>query len=84
MCRVTEKDKIRNEHVRGSVKVPVAQVRKNMTEKRLKVYGHVKRRDEGHVLRRMLDAPVPRKRRRGRKKTSWKDLCKRDKGGGRT
>ena len=24
--------------------------------------GHVKRRDEGHVLRRMLDAPVPGKR----------------------
>ena len=33
---------------------------------------------ERHALRRMLDAPVPGKRRRGRQKTSWKDSCKRD------
>ena len=32
--------------------------------------GHVKRRDEGHVLR-MLDAPVPGKRRRGRQTARW-------------
>ena len=56
----------------------MAPVTKKITEKRLKWYGHVKGRDEGHVLRRMLDAPVPGKRRRGRQKTRWKDLCKRD------
>ena len=39
--------------------------------------GHVKRREEGHVLRRMLDAPVPGKRWRGRQTTRWKDSCKR-------
>ena len=33
--------------------------------------GHVKRREEGHGLRRMLDAPVPGQRRRGRQTTSW-------------
>ena len=33
--------------------------------------GHVKRREEGHVLRRMLEAPVPGKRRRGRQTTRW-------------
>ena len=33
--------------------------------------GHVKRRDEGHELRRMLDAPVPGKRRRGRQTARW-------------
>ena len=38
-----------------------------------------KRRDEGHVLRRMLDAPEPGKRRRERLKTRGKDsVCKRD------
>ena len=42
-------------------------------------YGHAMRRDEGHVLRRMLDAPVPGKRRRGRQKTRWNDSCKREK-----
>ena len=35
-----------------------------------------KRRDEGHVLRRLLDAPVPGHRRRGRQKTRWKDSGK--------
>ena len=45
MCGVTEKDRIRNEHVRGSVKVAT----KKMTERRPKWYGHVKRRDEGHT-----------------------------------
>ena len=67
MCGVTTKDKMRNKHVRGSVKV--APVIKKITEKRLKWCGHVKRREEGHVLRRMLDAPVPGKRRRGRQTT---------------
>ena len=38
--------------------------------------GHVKRREEGHMIRRMLAAPVPGKRRRGRQKTRWEDSCK--------
>ena len=70
MCGVTKIDKTRNEHVRGSVKV--GPVTKKITEKR---------RDEGHIPRSMLDAPVPGKRRRGRPKTSWKDSCNRDKKG---
>ena len=37
MCEVTKKDNIRNEHVRGSVKVvPVTKI----IAKRLKWYGH--------------------------------------------
>ncbi len=57
----------------------MAPVTKKITEKRLKWYGHVKGRDEGHVLRRMLDAPVPGKR-MGRQKTRCKDACKSDMG----
>ena len=76
MCGVTKKDTVRIEPVRRSVKV--APVTKKITEKRLKWYGHVKRRDEGHVLRRMLDTPVAGKRWRGRQTTRWKDLCKND------
>ena len=49
-----------------------------ITEKRLKLYGHVKRRDEGHVLRKTLDVREPGTRRRGRQKIRWKDSCKRD------
>ena len=30
------------------------------------------------MLRRLLDAPVQRKRRRGRQKTRWNSSCKRD------
>ena len=60
MCGVTKNDKIGNEHVRGSVKV--APVTKKMAEKGLKWYGHVRTREEGCVLRRMLDAPVPGRR----------------------
>ena len=44
MCGVTKKDRIRYEHVRGSVKV--APVTKKITEKRLKWYGHVWKREE--------------------------------------
>ena len=32
-------------------------VTKNVTEKMLKWYGHINKRDERHVLRRMLDGP---------------------------
>ena len=57
MCGVTKKDKIRNEHVRGSVKV--APVTKKIRENGLKLYnGHVNRRDEGHLLRRMMHQSV--------------------------
>ena len=37
MCGVTKKDKIRNEHARGSVKVEL--VTNKITQKRLKWYG---------------------------------------------
>ena len=52
---------------------------KKITVKRLKCNGHVKRRDEEHLLGRMLEAPIlgKTKRRRGRQKTRWKDSCKR-------
>ena len=65
MCGVRKKDKIRNEHVRGSVKVAPESQRKGYVN----WYGHVRRRDEGHVqvyVKIMLCAPVPGKRRRGR------------------
>ena len=50
---------------------------KKITEKRLIWYGHVNRRDEGQVLRRMSDAPVPEKR-RGSQNIRWKDYRKTD------
>ena len=35
-------------------------------------YGHVLRRDDGHVLRKALEFEVRGKRRRGRPKKTWK------------
>ena len=35
-------------------------------------YGHVIRRDDGHVLRKVLESEVKGKRKRGRPKKTWK------------
>ena len=76
MCGVTRKDKIRNEHIRGTTKV--VQASRKITERRLKWYGHVMRMEEDHVVRRVMTKAIPGKRNRGRPKTRWKDVCKRD------
>ena len=36
------------------------------------------RRDEEHILRKVLRADLPGKRKIGRPKTRWKDACERD------
>ena len=64
MGGVTRKDKIRNEHIRGTTRV--AQASKKITERSLIWYGHVMRAD------------IPGKRKRGRLKKRWKDACQRD------
>ncbi len=64
VCGVTRMDKIRNEHIRGTTRV--VQTSKEITEKRLKWYGHVRRMKEEHIVRRMLDVDIPGKRRRVR------------------
>ena len=76
MCGVTRRDKIRNEHIRGTTRV--VQASKKITEKRLKWYVHVRRMKEEHIVRRMLDVDIPGKRRRGWPNLRWKDACKRD------
>ena len=45
MCGVTRRDKIRNEHFRGTTRV--VQASKKITEKRRKWYGHVRRMKRG-------------------------------------
>ena len=40
--------------------------------------GHVMRMEEDHVVRRVMTKAIPGKRKRGRPKTRWKDVCKRD------
>ena len=76
MCGVTRKDKIRNEHIRGTTRV--AQASEKITERRLNWYEHVMRRDGEDMLRKVLKADIPGKRKRGRPKARWKDACQRD------
>ena len=76
MCGVTCKYHIRNEHITGTTRV--MQVSKKITERRLNWYGHATRRDEEHILRKVLRTDIPGKTKRGRPKTRWKDTCQRD------
>ena len=73
---VTRKDKIRNEHIRSTVKVE--QLGMKMREVRLRWYGHVMRRDQEYVGRKMMEMELPGKRRRGRPKRRFLDVVKED------
>ena len=73
---VTRKDKIRNEHIRSTVKVE--QLGMKMREGRLRWYGHVMRRDQEYVGRKIMEMELPEKRKRGRPKRRFLDAVKED------
>ena len=73
---VTRKDKIRNEHIRSTVKVEWLGMK--MREGRLRWYGHVMRRDQEYVGRNMMEMELPGRRRRGRPKRRFLDVVKED------
>ena len=50
---MTRKDKIRNEYIRGTVKVE--RLGMKMMEGRLRSYGHVMRRDQEYAGRKMME-----------------------------
>ena len=58
---VTRKDKIRNEYIRSTVKVE--RLGMKMREGRLRWYGHVMRRDQEYVGRKMMEMELLEKRR---------------------
>ncbi|XP_067138144.1 uncharacterized protein [Centruroides vittatus] len=62
MCGVTRRDHIRKEYVRGTVKV--ANIEAKIQEARLKWFGHVVRREEEYVGRRVMQMTVRGRRRR--------------------
>ena len=83
--RVTRKDKIRNEHIRSNVEVERLETK--MREGRLRWYGHVMRRDQEYVERKMMEMELPGKEEkretkkkifRCSKKRSGGSLCKGD------
>ena len=67
---VTRKDKIRNKHIRSTVKVK--QLGMKMREGRLRWYGHVMRRDQDYVGRKMMEMELPGKRKRGDQREDFK------------
>ena len=64
MSGVTKLDRIRNERIRGTTKV--GEISKKVQESRLKWYGHVLRREDEYVGKRVMAMAVPGKRMRGR------------------
>ncbi|XP_067123187.1 uncharacterized protein [Centruroides vittatus] len=76
MCGVTRRDHIRNECVRGTVKV--TNIEAKIQEARLKWFGHVVRREEEYVGRRVMQMSVRGRRRRGRPRRRWMDLVAED------
>ena len=75
---VTRKDKIRSEHIRSTVKVE--RLGMKMRKGRLRWYGHVMRRDQEYVGRKMMEMELPGKSRRGRTKRRFLDVLKKDMG----
>ena len=69
---VMRKDKIRNEYIRGTIKVERLEMK--MREGRLRWYGHVMRRDQEYVGRKMMEMELPGKRKRGRPKRRFLDV----------
>ena len=63
---VTRKDKIRNEYIRGTVKVERLGIK--MREDRMRWYGHVTRRNQEFVGKKMIKMELPEKRKRERPK----------------
>ena len=75
---VTKKDMIRNEYIRGTVKVE--RLGMKIREGRLRCYGHVMRRDQKYVEKRVMEMELPGKRKRGRPKRRFLDVVKEDMG----
>jgi hypothetical protein len=77
MLGVTRWDKIKNEHIRGTVKVN--EIASKIQESRLRWFGHLKRRnDEAHIGREVMDMRVEGIRKKGRPRTRWKDVINGD------
>ena len=73
---VTRKDKIRNKHIRSTVKVE--RLGMKMREGRLRWYGHVMRRYQEYVGRKVMEMELPGKKKRGRPKRRFLDAAKED------
>ena len=69
-------DKIRNEHIRGTAQV--GRFGEKTREARLWWFGHVRRKDDGYMGRRMLRMELPGKRKRGRPRRRFMGAVRED------
>ena len=73
---VTRMDKIRNEYIRGTAQV--GKFGAKTREASLRWYGHLRRKYDGCIGRRMLRMELTGKRKRGRPKRRFMDVVKED------
>lgn len=71
---MTRKDKVRNGDLTGTAKA--AKLEDKLRGARLRCYGHVRRREEGYMGRRMLETAVLGTRMRGTPKRRWLDMVR--------
>ena len=67
---------IKNEYIRGTAQV--GKFGEKTREARLRWYGHLRRKDDGYIGRRMLRMELPGKRKRGRPKRRFMYVVKED------
>ena len=73
---VSLRDHKRNEEIRKAA--TVQPITAHLMQKRLRWYGHVRRRDESHITRTVLDMEVEGVRPRGRPKLRYMDNVRRE------
>ncbi|XP_068233549.1 uncharacterized protein [Palaemon carinicauda] len=56
-CGLNRKDIVKNKHFRDTLKIAPASTK--VRESRLRWYGHTKRREEDHPIRKMMDKGLP-------------------------
>jgi truncated hemoglobin YjbI len=69
-------DKIENKDIRNKTKV--TEMHRKIQEKRLRWYGHLQRREEEFVTKRVLKMEVEGKRASGRPRRRWMECIKED------
>ena len=72
----TRKDHVRNQSIQEDAKV--CQMSTFLRQKRLNMYGHIRRREEDNLSRKIMDMVIPGKRRRGRPRRRWIDNNRED------
>ena len=65
-------------HLGEKLRIIITQLGEKLWNVRLRWYGHVKRREEDYVGKRMMEIAVPGRRKRGRPRRRWMDLVRED------